>query len=302
MKLTPRESRFHLVSTVPNTGTAGWLHAPPHFPRRIPAERTELAKPTHRTTLGGVTTGCEPEPAQHAWERNTPMKKLLANQPVRLPRRHGIRHRPQCRDRRQTSARFSATVVLRGLLHLRYWKIADSTVPFGVPGVLRRDLRHGGGRIPMPTGTRTRCRPMDLRCRTVITRHDRRRQPVGIPLVLACSARYPFALGPVSIFPLAGIEYDLNLYWKDVDGNDLKASLTTRRRPTSTSSGSSSGSGSDIGLYKGLYVRPLVLFGLQTPECARESTISRTRSTPARHVARKTDFLFEGGVQVGWRF
>lgn len=112
--------------------------------------------------------------------------------------------------------------------------------------------------------------------------------------------RYPFALGPVSLFPLLGVEYDLNLYYKDVDGNDLKAALTEQEKADLNQFWFKLGAGADITLYKGLYVRPLALFGFKLLNSAEKDTLENAKANAAS--ARYTDFLFEGGVMVGWRF
>ena len=94
----------------------------------------------------------------------------------------------------------------------------------------------------------------------------------GVPLVLPAGP-LPFALGPVSLFPLLGIEYDLNLYLKDADGTDLKAGLTDQEKADLNQFWFKAGAGADFVVYKGLYVRPLVLMGfkLLTRENGRRS-------------------------------
>ena len=39
--------------------------------------------------------------------------------------------------------------------------------------------------------------------------------------------KYPFKLGIVTLFPLLGAEYDLNLSYVNTNGNDLRASART---------------------------------------------------------------------------
>ncbi len=46
-------------------------------------------------------------------------------------------------------------------------------------------------------------------------------------LVISALLKYPVSLGSVSLFPLGGIEYDLNLSYKDSNGNDLKTGSDT---------------------------------------------------------------------------
>jgi hypothetical protein len=114
--------------------------------------------------------------------------------------------------------------------------------------------------------------------------------------------RYPFALGPVRLFPLLGIEYDLNLYHKDSDGTDLKASLTDEEKGYLNQFWFKFGVGADITLSKRLYVRPLALIGFKFLNAAEKQVIQDAIDTGGASVARKTDLVFAGGVQVGWRF
>lgn len=113
--------------------------------------------------------------------------------------------------------------------------------------------------------------------------------------------RYPFLLGPVSLFPLLGIEYDLNLYWKDAAGADLKASLTSDEKSWLNQFWFKAGVGADFFVYKGLYIRPLVLLGFKLLNQGEKDDIASAESSGAT-IARKTDFVVEAGVQAGWRF
>lgn len=106
--------------------------------------------------------------------------------------------------------------------------------------------------------------------------------------------KYPFALGPVTIFPLAGIEYDLILYRHDETG----AALSTGGLDQFWFK---LGAGSDIGIFKSLYVRPLALIGFKLLNADEKKDVQDTLDAGAS-LARITDFAFEGGVQIGWRF
>jgi len=106
--------------------------------------------------------------------------------------------------------------------------------------------------------------------------------------------KYPFVLGPVIIFPLAGIEYDLILYRHDETG----AALSTGGLDQFWFK---LGAGSDIDIYKSLYVRPLALIGFKLLNTDEKKKVQDTLDAGAS-LARITDFAFDGGVQVGWRF
>jgi hypothetical protein len=114
--------------------------------------------------------------------------------------------------------------------------------------------------------------------------------------------RYPFALGPISLFPLLGIEYDLNLYLKAADGTDLKAALPEEERPWLNQFWFKAGVGADVAMYKGLYIRPLVLLGFKVLNPGEKSDLQDAIDNNGVTTARTTDFVFEAGVQAGWRF
>jgi hypothetical protein len=79
--------------------------------------------------------------------------------------------------------------------------------------------------------------------------------PVGIPFPFT-ARKYPFALNPLSLFPLFGIEYDLILYYKDETGAYLDTTDLSQFW-------FKLGVGADIVVYKGLYVRPQALLGFK---------------------------------------
>jgi hypothetical protein len=106
--------------------------------------------------------------------------------------------------------------------------------------------------------------------------------------------KFPFALGPVSMFPIAGIEYDLILYYHDDTGAALDTTNLDRFW-------FKVGVGSDIKIFKGLYVRPLALIGFKLLNADERQDVQDAEDAGATK-ARMTDVVFEGGVQVGWRF
>ena len=173
-----------------------------------------------------------------------------------------------------------------------------ATVPFGFSAYF--DATYGVAAIGFKANGNTHYKStLVVGASTFITESDDDNRAGFLSFSLL--GRYPFTLGPVSLFPLAGIEYDVNLYWKDVDGYDLKASLTDQQKADLNQFWFKFGVGADIGVYKGLYARPLVLLGFKLLNQEERDDLESTISSGAT-VARKTDFLFEGGVQVGWRF
>jgi len=121
-------------------------------------------------------------------------------------------------------------------------------------------------------------------------------------LTFSLLGRYPFAVGPVTLFPLLGIEYDLNLYVKAADGTDLKAAIPEEERAWLNQFWFKSGVGADILVYQGLYVRPLVVLGFKILDPGEKNRLQEGIDNFDATVARTTDFVIEAGVQAGWRF
>jgi hypothetical protein len=113
--------------------------------------------------------------------------------------------------------------------------------------------------------------------------------------------RYPFEIGSVTLFPLLGIEYDLNVP-KAADGTDLKAALPEEERPWLNQFWFKAGAGADFVVYKGLYIRPLVLMGFKLLNQGEKNHLQDAIDTFGVTTARTTDFVLEAGVQAGWRF
>lgn len=178
-------------------------------------------------------------------------------------------------------------------------KIAGATAPFGVSawfdatyGVASLGFRANGN-------TRTTTTSDGFFGPAESTSDDDNRSGY---LAFSLLGRYPFALGPVSLFPLLGIEYDLNLYWKDAAGADLKAGLPDAEKAWLNQVWFKAGAGADFVLWKNLFVRPLVLLGFKALNADERETIQTAIDSGGANVARKTNFVLEAGVQAGWRF
>jgi hypothetical protein len=79
----------------------------------------------------------------------------------------------------------------------------------------------------------------------------------------AAFGRYPFVVGPVTIFPLLGIEYDLNLTVKDSSGNnDLKSAMTSQQQSDLNELWFKGGAGADF-TFGRFYSRLELLLGLK---------------------------------------
>lgn len=173
-----------------------------------------------------------------------------------------------------------------------------TTVPFGFSAYF--DATYGVAAVGLQVNGNTHSvSTMIWGVNTIITPSDDNNRS-GF-LTMSLLGRYPFKLGPVSLFPLLGIEYDLNLYWKDDVGTDLKASLTADEKAWLNQFWFKAGAGADFFVYKSLYVRPLVLLGFKLLNQGEKDAIDAAITAGAT-TARKTDFVIEAGVQAGWRF
>ena len=78
-----------------------------------------------------------------------------------------------------------------------------------------------------------------------------------------CWAATPSRSVRSALFPLLGIEYDLNLYWK---GRGRERPEGLPHRPGEGDLNQfwfKAGVGADFTVYKGLYIRPLALLGFK---------------------------------------
>jgi len=94
-------------------------------------------------------------------------------------------------------------------------------------------------------------------------------------ITFAAYGKYPFSFGPVSIFPLIGMEYRLNLWWKDSSGNDLKAALPSQWQSSLNELWLQGGAGVDVNFGR-FYVRSELLLGFK----AAMSTMDTDLLTP----------------------
>lgn len=175
-----------------------------------------------------------------------------------------------------------------------------TTVPFGIAAFF--DATYGVASVGLRTNGNTHLKVTNTGVPvfgTTITESDDGNRSGFLSLSLL--GRYPFTVGPVSLFPLLGIEYDQNLYYRDEDGNDLKASLTAQEVADLNQFWFKAGAGADFVVYKGLYFRPTVLMGFKVLNQGEKDAIDSAVSGGST-TARTTDFVFEAGVQAGWRF
>jgi hypothetical protein len=83
-------------------------------------------------------------------------------------------------------------------------------------------------------------------------------------LTLEALGKVPVKVGKLVLFPMAGIEYDYNLSYKDEDGNDLKDNLSSLAASGLDQFWLKGGLGADLKVGR-FFIRPAVLFGYKIP-------------------------------------
>lgn len=106
-------------------------------------------------------------------------------------------------------------------------------------------------------------------------------------LSVSVLGKYPFALGKMfTLFPLLGIEYDLNLWLKDQDGVDLKAAMTDEDKADLNQFWFKGGVGADVALGKSLSLRAELLLGFKLLSQAERDRVDSAQSGGAVKVSQ----------------
>lgn len=80
-------------------------------------------------------------------------------------------------------------------------------------------------------------------------------------LTLGAFGKYPVVVGSLTVFPLLGLEYKLNLVAEDADGKDLKEDITSKQESNLNELWIKAGAGADFKISAKVYVRPSILLG-----------------------------------------
>ncbi len=115
-------------------------------------------------------------------------------------------------------------------------------------------------------------------------------------LTMSVFAKYPFKMGRVVLFPLLGVEYDLNLKYTDANGNDLKGTLASPGDANQL--WLKAGGGLDIPL-RGFYLRPEALLGYKLPSQTERNAVSAALAggaTGASVIDLELGFALMAGV------
>jgi hypothetical protein len=118
-------------------------------------------------------------------------------------------------------------------------------------------------------------------------------------LSFGVAVKYPFVLGPVTIFPLVGAEYKLNLSYSDDKGDDLKSGLSG---PGSALNELWVKGGVGADLFPGsLFLRPVLLVGFMPFNLGGVPTLSSTQPTGSVTLDRGI-YTVEFDLLFGVRF
>jgi hypothetical protein len=122
---------------------------------------------------------------------------------------------------------------------------------------------------------------------------------VNTSLSIVALGKYPFELSGFSIFPLAGLEYDLNLSYKDSNGNDLKSGLDSDHKANLNAFFIKAGVGADFPVAEKFFVRPELLVGYKFHSKLESDVIdnNKTLGIDESYTFIKVDI----GVSVGYK-
>jgi hypothetical protein len=91
--------------------------------------------------------------------------------------------------------------------------------------------------------------------------------------------KYPFAVGPVLLFPLLGIESDVNLIYLDSHGHDVRRTLTDQQLADEDQLWIKAGIGADWSFVSWGYIRGEVLLGYKFPSQSESDAADNAKSS-----------------------
>ena len=119
-------------------------------------------------------------------------------------------------------------------------------------------------------------------------------------VTFAAYLEYPFVIGPVKLFPLLGIEYRLNLTYKDGKSNDLKSTLTSQAQTDLNELWFEAGAGADI-TFGRVYIRPELLIGSKLRSTTDNNFLSFYKASGATDTWLNY-LTFNINLLVGYKF
>jgi hypothetical protein len=118
-------------------------------------------------------------------------------------------------------------------------------------------------------------------------------------VTLAAYGKYPFVVGPVTLFPLLGIEYKLNLTYETSSGTDLKAAMTNQQQNDLSELWVEAGAGGDI-TFGRFYLRTELLIGFKPLSTTDNSAVSAQKALGYTSVSLSY-FTVNVGLLLGYK-
>jgi hypothetical protein len=118
-------------------------------------------------------------------------------------------------------------------------------------------------------------------------------------VTLAAYGKYPFVVGPVTLFPLLGIEYKLNLTYENASGTDLKAAMTNQAQSDLSELWVEAGAGGDI-TFGRFYLRTELLIGFKPLSTTDNSAVSAQKTLGYTSVSLSY-FTVNVGLLFGYK-
>jgi len=133
---------------------------------------------------------------------------------------------------------------------------------------------------------------------------DQKKGSTATFLTLGLFGKFPIDLGGLTVFPLAGIQYDFLLaskYYKD--GDKEKVDVDSKVREGANRFWIKVGGGADINITPQIYVRPSFLYGIGFKNKGDKDTIDRWEKDEGDKVLKNIfTHGFDIRVAVGYRF
>ena len=113
--------------------------------------------------------------------------------------------------------------------------------------------------------------------------------------------KYPFELANFVLFPLVGLESDLNLTYRDESGSDLKSILTLDEKDHLNMYFIKFGAGADISISRRTYLRPVVVLGYKLRSRLDKDVVDYYKTTYNLTDVTLNTWKWEITVLAGYR-
>ncbi len=117
-------------------------------------------------------------------------------------------------------------------------------------------------------------------------------------LSFSALAKYPFQIGNAVLFPLLGVEYDLNLTYTDTNGNNLLSTLASPQDANQLWIKAGGGIDFSFGQF---FFRPEILVGYKFLNQTERNEITTTLNTPLESSPSIVDLELGVNLMVGMR-